>query len=66
MEILKDIHDSLLGDLNPNILSSDSARSLLFLIFGFGVAVFLMRTLKRAVCWWIGLIPCILQLYKRY
>lgn len=56
MEILKDIHDSLLGDLNPNILSSDSARSLLFLIFGFGVAVFLMRTLKRAVCWWIGLI----------
>lgn len=56
MDVLQSLHDSLLGELNPEIWSSDSARSLLFLIFGFGVSVFLIKKLKNAVCWWLGLI----------
>lgn len=56
MEILKDVHDTLFQNLNPNILSMDSVRSIIFLLLGFGISVFCIRTLKNAVQWWIGLI----------
>lgn len=63
IEVLRDLHDTLLQELNPEILSNDSVRSILFLLLGFGVMVFCIRTLKRAVQWWLGLILFIEVMY---
>lgn len=56
MDVVIDLHDKLLKNLNPEILSDDSLRAVLFLILGFGVSVFLIRACKKVVCWWVGLI----------
>lgn len=56
MDALQSLHDALLSELNPEIWSTDTAKSILFLIFGFGMTVFVFKTLKKAICWWIGLI----------
>lgn len=56
MGYLQEIQDVLLKNINPDIFSTDYAKSVLFFLFGIGIAVFVFRTLKKAICWWLGLI----------
>lgn len=63
IEVFQNLHDTFLQELNPEIFSTDSFRSLAFLILGFGVMFFCMRTFKRAIQWWIGLILFVEMMY---
>lgn len=56
MELLQETYQKLFESLNPNILSLDSVRSVIFLLLLFGGTVWMIKISKRAVSWWIGLI----------
>ena len=54
-EMLTELHDAALSQLNPSVLSSDSFRAMIYLLFGIGISVFFIKKLRGIVSWWIGL-----------
>ena len=50
-EMLTELHDAALSQLNPSVLSSDSFRAMIYLLFGIGISVFFIKKLRGIVSW---------------